>query len=171
MHPQTESPYNKQNPHKYHQILSNLTGRQSAQPIPPLLKPDGEAVLDDTDKAQLLNDYFASQTRLDISTTAGTSPIRQARSVPALDSIVVSEREVLLLLNSLDPNKSTGPDEIPTKLLKISAILIVEPLTKLFNKSLQEGIFLICGRQQTLNQSSKIKVHHPIQQITGQYPS
>ena len=131
---------NKQNLHKYHQILGNLTGRKYAQPIPPLLKSDGETVSDAKCKAQILNDYFASQTRLDIST--GQLPgSTQNQHVPLLDSITVSEREVLSILNSLDPNKSTGPDEIPTKLLKISAILIVEPMTKLFNKSLQQGIF------------------------------
>ena len=96
---------------------------------------------DDKHKAQLLNDYFASQTRLDVTTVTRIPQTTHTRSVPALDNIVVSEREVLSILNALDPNKSTGPDEISTKLLKISAILSVEPLTKLFNKSLQEGIF------------------------------
>ena len=136
----TELIRNKRSPYKYHQILSDLTGRKHSNPIPPLLKPDGEAVSDNNDKAQLLNEYFASQTRLDISNTQ-TPQTTKASLVPYMDSFVVSESEVLSMLNSLDPNKSTGPDDIPTKLLKISAILIVEPLTKLFNKSLNQGIF------------------------------
>ena len=130
----------KQNPQAYFQTLGNLTGRKHAQPIPPLVKPDGETVTDDKDKALLLNDYFASQTQLDLSTEQ-TLPNLHARSVPALDTIQVNEREVLSLINSLDPNKSTGPDEIPTKWLKFAAVLISEPMTKLFNKSLSEGIF------------------------------
>ena len=50
-------------------------------------------------------------------------------------------RQVLKALNSLDIHKSTGPDKIPTKLLKLTALLIYEPLTLLFNKSLQLGKF------------------------------
>lgn len=131
---------NKQSPYKYYQILSKLTGRKNAQLIPPLLDSDGATVSDDNDKAQLFNNYFASQTRLDIL-TACIPPTTQGRPVPTLDNIVVSEREVLSTLNSLDPNKSTGPDEIPTKILKMSAILIAAPMTRLFNKSLQQGVF------------------------------
>ena len=107
---------NKQNPHKCHQILGNLTGRKFVQPIPRLIQPDGETVSDDKHKAQILNDYFASQTRLDVTTVTRIPQTTHTRSVPALDNIVVSEREVLSILNALDPNKSTGPDETPTKL-------------------------------------------------------
>ena len=110
---------NKQNPHKYHQILGNLTGRKFVQPIPPLIQSDGETVSDDKHKAQILNDYFASQTRLDVITVTRIPQTTHTRSVPALENVVVSEREVLSILNALDPNKSTGPDQIPTKLLKI----------------------------------------------------
>ena len=130
----------KHNPHKYFQILSTLTGRKHAQPIPPLMKLNGETATNDNDKAHLLNEYFASQTRLEISTTRSL-PTVKTRSVPALENITVTEREVLHLLNSLDPHKSTGPDQVPSMLLKLSAILISEPLTKLLNKSLKEGIF------------------------------
>ena len=46
---------------------------------------------------------------------------------------------MLNILNSLDGNKSTGPDEIPVKLLKLIALLIAKPLSELFNKPLAEG--------------------------------
>ena len=42
---------------------------------------------------------------------------------------------------TLDANKSAGPDKVPNKLLKMCALLIANPLCKLFNKSLQAGIF------------------------------
>ena len=64
-----------------------------------------------------------------------------ATPVPTLRKIVTSEREVLNFLNSLDPNKSTGPDNIPVKLLKFTAVIIAEPLCKLYNKSLALGIY------------------------------
>ena len=50
-----------------------------------------------------------------------------------MEPIKVSPREVLDMLNSLETNKSCGSDEIPPKILKLTALLIYEPLTKLFN--------------------------------------
>ena len=61
--------------------------------------------------------------------------------VPTLQEISTSEREVLNCLNSLDANKSTGPDNIPLKLLKLTAVIIAETLSKLYNKSLASGIY------------------------------
>ena len=61
--------------------------------------------------------------------------------IPHLTTLSVSETQVLRLLNSIDANKSTGPDKIPSKILKMTAILIAKPLTIIFNKSLSVGIF------------------------------
>lgn len=49
--------------------------------------------------------------------------------------------EVLALILGLDDNKSSGPSSIPTKLLKISAPLIVPTLVKIINVSFTTGIF------------------------------
>ena len=38
-------------------------------------------------------------------------------------------------------NKSCGADRIPNKMLRLAAIIIKDPLTKLFNKSLSEGAY------------------------------
>ena len=47
--------------------------------------------------------------------------------------------EVEAVLKSLDPNKATGPDEIPARILKETATTIAPSLCKLFNRSLGEG--------------------------------
>ena len=59
--------------------------------------------------------------------------------VPTLHDIVIHPGEVLKVLNSMDVNKSCGSDQLPTKILKLTALLIYEPLTQLFNKSLASG--------------------------------
>ena len=130
----------KRDPYKYHQTLRNITGRQRDDTIPPLARPDGDIVTDDFDKATLLNDYFASQSTVHVPNThvppqnnISTAP------VPALDNIETTENEVLQMLNSLDANKSTGPDNLPIKLLKMTALLIAKPLSQLFNMSLSSG--------------------------------
>ena len=53
----------------------------------------------------------------------------------------VSENNTLKLLCSLKESKSTGPDKINARLVKDSAEVICPTLTKIFNSSLQQGIF------------------------------
>ena len=56
-----------------------------------------------------------------------------------LTDLSLSELEVEILLTSLDTNKATGSDEIPARLLKETASIIVPSICKLFNKSLEQG--------------------------------
>ena len=53
-----------------------------------------------------------------------------------------------------------GPDQIPTKLLKLTALLIHAPLTKLFNKSLAAGIFLDCCKKAYITPIQKKTLGH-----------
>ena len=66
---------------------------------------------------------------------AGKFPAAEA----PFTNIVLNVGEVEAVLNSLDPNKATGPDEIPARILKETATTIAPSLCKLFNKSLEEG--------------------------------
>ena len=65
---------------------------------------------------------------------------------PATESpfsdIVLYVGEVEAVLKSLDPNKATGPDEIPARILKVTATTIAPSLCKLFNRSRGEGYIL-----------------------------
>ena len=130
----------KHDPYKYHQILRNITGRKRHDHIPPLLTTGGNTVTNDADKATLLNDHFATQSQLTVP--ANHTPFTNIRGpVPTLDSITTTPQEVLKIINSLDPNKYCGPDQLPTKIIKLSAVIIAEPLSELFNKSFRLGIF------------------------------
>ena len=133
----------KRDPFKYHQTLRKITGRTKIDTIPSFEGEDGEILTDNYTKANLLNAYFAKQTKTDKrGTTSQTANRRTSSSpVPTLGKITTSEREVLQIINSLDANKSTGPDNIPVKLLKLTAVLIASPLSKLYNKSLELGIY------------------------------
>ena len=53
----------------------------------------------------------------------------------------VSEEEVLILLKSVDTKKAVGIDTIPPLIIKESAEVLVEPLTKLINQSIKENVF------------------------------
>ena len=130
----------KHDPFKYHKTLKSLIGRQKRQTIPPLDTTDGETITDESQKANLLNDHFASQTELSETPTLPNTDT-DVNLVPPLNRIQATEQEVLKLLNSLDIHKSTGPDLLPTKILKMTAIIIYKPLTALLNKSLSNSKF------------------------------
>ena len=46
-----------------------------------------------------------------------------------------------IIINEMKTNKSTGPNSIPTQILKISNQIICKPLTYLINLSFSNGIF------------------------------
>ena len=68
----------------------------------------------DSDKADALNDYFKSvftKEQLPIP-TKGPSPF------PSIQSLEIGLNGVTKQLQALNPNKASGPDEIPAKVLK-----------------------------------------------------
>ena len=130
----------KRDPRTYHSILKGLIGKKGKHVMPPLISQDGTPITDEYDKATILNEHFANQARLNTH-DKDLPQLHSPTHVPHLMEVQVTEQEVLKMLNSLDTNKSAGPDKVPNKLLKMCALLIANPLCKLFNKSLQAGIF------------------------------
>ena len=56
-----------------------------------------------------------------------------------ISDISLPIQEVQSILEALKPEKATGPDEIPARLLKETAPIIAPSLTVLFNRSLRKG--------------------------------
>ena len=132
---------NRKDPSTYHRILKNVIGRKTYSSIPPLIRQDGTPITNDLEKADIFNRHFSAQTTLDVHDKS-MPPINIPNlPIPSLAEVQVTEREVLSVLNSLDVSKSSGLDKIPAKLLKLCALLISDPLSKLFNKSLRSGRF------------------------------
>jgi len=59
--------------------------------------------------------------------------------VPDMEPIIVTEEGVVNLLNTLLPNKASGPDKIPSKFLKGYGTLQSPALTLIFQASLNQG--------------------------------
>ena len=59
---------------------------------------------------------------------------------PDLEEIQIDKVRVLQKLKGLKPGKSGGPDNIQPRLLKECAEQLAEPLTMLFNKTMQRGV-------------------------------
>ena len=132
----------KHSPFKYHNTLKTIIGRTGSRNIPPLANTEGTITTDDIQKATLLNSHFAKQSHIELNDRQ--RPLNDNRGQPPnMDSINISSREVLYTLNTLDPNKSCGrsSDDLPPTILKLVALLVYEPLTRLYNKCLQEGSY------------------------------
>ena len=85
--------------------------------------------------ANVFNSHFAS-----IVESSSDDQHLPSRSLPPVDYhfkfTAISEAEVLRILSHLDTSKSTGPDGISARLLKLAAPSISGSLVTLFNHSL-----------------------------------
>ena len=58
---------------------------------------------------------------------------------PTMDNITVCQNGVIKLLRNLKPFTASGPDGIPTKLLKETAVKTSPAITLLFQASIDQG--------------------------------
>ena len=108
--------------------------------IPPLCTLSDNNVLKlhttDKEKADCLNDYFTSVSRVSDENTR--LPNFEKLTNSNLDAIVITENEVKEILDILNINKASGPDLINHKMLKYVSAAVSKPLTVIFNRSLRE---------------------------------
>ena len=58
---------------------------------------------------------------------------------PAMPDILINKKGVQKLLKDLNPHKATGPDEVPSRILKIGAEELSPALVKLYQHSIDVG--------------------------------
>ena len=94
------------------------------------------------DQATILNRQF--QSAFSESCQYGEEEFRQrcdmGQSFPTAPDLVISENEILKLLQKLNPNKAAGPDDIEPKVLKELATHIAPTLYVIFGVSLDTGV-------------------------------
>lgn len=93
----------------------------------------------DQEKAECLNDYFASISTVD--DVNATFPDFYRKTNNSLTHIRVLESEIEEIIKTLNSNKASGPDLISHKMLKGVANPISKPLAILFNRSIMESFF------------------------------
>ena len=104
----------------------------------PTLKMHNEFAETDQAKAEMLNLYFSSQTRVD--DTNKDLPLLQP-ALHSLNSIEISIQDVKDVLLHLNVSKASGPDLISPHLLKEGADILAHPFSIVFNRSLNQGYF------------------------------
>ena len=112
---------------------------KSTSLIPELLKPDGSKTSSDSEKAEILNNFFSSVFTHDDEHENAPQLETAAEDITPLCSIETTEEEVYKLLSSLDISKSAGPDGIHPRFLQELKDSLTTPITIIFNKSLQEA--------------------------------
>lgn len=115
------------------------------------LKRDGKLVTSSTDKANILNQQFKSVFTIDSNNEL--PPLNYNR-YPSMPKIRVTTSGISKLLKNLKIQKSSGPDQIPNRLLKELTDEISPFITKLFNKSLRVKS-LTNGKVHMLAQSTR----------------
>ena len=88
-------------------------------------------------KCNILNQYFVSVFTVDDSPN---TPMSSTSLFPDIPAISVTLKGVIKLLQNLKPYKASGPDKIPTCLLKECAKEIAPSLILLFQASLKQSI-------------------------------
>ena len=116
----------------YWNLIAEATNLLRRNRIGPLKKEDGSLAVDDTEKANVINDFFAN-----IGSRLGRTNSNFSQqgdcTVPSVNDITICEDLVRRKLNAIQPNKSAGPNDIQPKLLKLAEPAIVSPLTGLFS--------------------------------------
>ena len=94
-------------------------------------------ISDSVQKAEVLNDQFRKVfTQEDFT----NMPALDNDSYPSMPEVTVSTQGVQKLLSKLQPNKATGPNDLPARVLKEFAVEIAPALSCIFQRLLDTGI-------------------------------
>ena len=96
-------------------------------------------------KSNIFNEDFSSQCQLD-DPDLPLPPFSHLSDNP-LHNLVLSEKDIIDPLKTLNVSKASGPDGISPRMLKHTALSISPVLAKLFNLSLQTSYFPLIWKQ------------------------
>ena len=105
--------------------------------IPHTVFFDDRFSTNDHDKANLFNEFFQSVFK------SSNIPPLDSSSLPippiSLDNISITEADVYITLTNLDETKATGPDGIPTRVLKHCSCVLASPIKHLFSQCILQS--------------------------------
>ena len=136
-------------------LINSLLGRNKKMTNVTELMVDDVSIFDDRSIAESMNEYFVSigmklADEIDSNSDYQNDDLTYANEFLESDSFLtnlfhfrtMSVNSVALRLSKLLASKSTGMDNIPAKVLKITANIIAPSLTYIFNISLQSGVYV-----------------------------
>ncbi|BHF77629.1 hypothetical protein SprV_0602073700 [Sparganum proliferum] len=124
-----------ENPKLFYGYIRQCT--RNKDPIPLLKTAEGEHLTEDREKADHLSEFFRSV----FSSEAGFNPstLQAFEDTTIMETVQFTKGMVLTELLRLKESKSSGPDEIPAKILKELADELTKPLSMTFHISFETG--------------------------------
>ena len=128
-------------PKSYWKFINRITKQSgTTSVIPPLLDNNRNTVVsDDQGKANILNEYFCSISK--VVDNGIETPNFEPRTISTFTALHITHMEVSDILKNLKLGKASGCDLISHQMLRYTADTVNKPLCTLFNLSLQSKIF------------------------------
>ena len=127
----------KSNPKNLWSYVKRQT--KSKNGISCLENEEGNLIVSDIEKAEILNDFFSSVfTEESFENFPEESPSKKPHCV--INNIEINQAKVEKLINKLQESKAAGPDGLHAKILKECSDSTSVALNIIFNKSLSEGV-------------------------------
>ena len=138
-------------PKTYWSIINKFLSNKKTPIIPPVLG-NGELVSDFEQKANLFNNYFASQ----------CTPIKNSNKLPnfscknekILSSFDIKDDDILLIIKYLNVDKAHGWDQLSVRMIKTCGDAITFPLKLIFKSMINKGVF-----PDDLKKSNAVPIH------------
>ena len=108
---------------------------------------NGEWILESEAKADLFRDTFSAKSKL--PDREGEWKPKQLTTEQA-SFLTLRTKATEAILKGLDPDKATGPDSLPGRILKMCASELALPVTKLAREMLKRGEWPDCWRDHWL---------------------
>lgn len=111
------------------------------------LKVNGCSISDSSEVCEAFNDFFSKigKNLADKIPKSNSNPLSNInRLEPSIFLNPANEIEVFGIINELDANKSSGPDNLPTSVVKANINIFSNIFAQLFNQILEQGIYPEC---------------------------
>ena len=125
-------------PKVYWTILNNLLNNIKIPSIPPILA-SGKTITNIVEKANLFNNFFASQCS-PLENTSKLHPLLM-KTDKRLNIIYFKDDDITSIIKSLKPTKAHSADNISIRMIQLCGDSITLLLTLIFKFSLRNGIF------------------------------